>query len=730
MLPILGRGKCLDSKAYRRMLNEDEPEKNVSSGGTGSLLRLKWGKQRRSSSDVSNSNRSTGNNSLDRSSGETKSQRSLPTSFRITTPNTVDDQAKATHAEKQVTVPTSGLNKLPNRISSDSKSSSKHLDFWDDGDQDELDQDRSVRSMAESDSPVDPAVSKTDDAEAHYDEEIRIATRNRSRKSVRPHKYFRDSTTTLDTRQTETTMDSTHLSSITSSTMMSSPICVDASSAVGKQSMHESQGALTSGCDEDVHQQGHHSISGTVGETEEDRMIQLAMEMSMRSFHENERTRQSASHFAPATKHLKSDDQLRNALDTFYRQVSQRSLISKERKVPQTSTNRSPSAHMYEQFEYARRNLPQEDVEAIERALRDGGDDFMADQSYRVPEKQSPSELYISHSMSQLPQHTIVDSGDQIFAATHLSSAEAAAIKLAIQKAEEMEQQKSYKVALELQTEEASLYSLHTISQQQHQQHPFQQSDVGNFGLHEALNGGVRHSTSPLRHHEFDVQQEPTPLPPRVYLDQPQTPRRKRSPSPPIIVHSEIQLGTGEDLSLLSNSAFSQLTRSTITSRDTARSGTTNVSRRSAMDDALRVQISLAIKGNYIQKCQRVVKEGNKTRVYHATGGSKSGGHDVAIKVFKSIGEVQGTPKQLKVLAEKELSNLLRANKARVPVPLPITQKDNVIFMRFIGEHRWPAPQLSAIELRKGSRIWNMLYSQIMVAVRRYVPPTAAVFFF
>lgn len=719
----MGRGKNQDSKAYRRMLNEEEPDTNVPSGDTGSLLRRKWGKQRRSSSDISNSNRSTGNNSQDRSLGETKSQRSLPTSFRITTPHTVDDPAESMRSEKRVIVSKSDLNKVPMRISSDSKSSSKQLDFWDGGAQVELHQDRSVRSMAESDSIGDPAVSSTDDVVAHDEKERRVDARHRSRKSAGPKKYFRDSTTTLDTRQTETTIDSTQLSSITSSTMVSSLTCVDASSAIGTQFRNERQGALISACNKDEHQQCNHSISGSLGETEEDRMIQLAMEMSLRSFHEYERPRQAHAHFSPATEHRKSDDQLRNALDAFYRQASQRNLKSEERRVPQTSTSRSPSAHMYEQFEYARKNLPKEDAEAIQRALLETGDDFLADQFYPVPEKRLHGHPPISHSSSQLPHHTIVDPRNQIATETQLSSAEVAAIELAIQKAEEEEQQKSFMVAVELQTEEASLYSLYMLrqQQQQHQQHQFQQLGTGNIGLQEALSAGVRHSTSPSRHHVLDVQQEQTSHAPRVYLDQPQTPRRKSSPPPPNILQSEIQLNTDEDLSLHSNSSFSQLTRSTITPRDTARSSVTSLSRRSAMDEAIRVQISLAIKGNHIQKGQRVVKEGKKTRLYHATGGANSGGHDVAIKVFKCVGEVQGNPKRLKVLAKKELSNLLRANKARVPVPTPISQTDNVIFMRFIGEHRWPAPQLSVIELRKGSRMWNMLYSQSMVAVRRYV---------
>lgn len=41
------------------------------------------------------------------------------------------------------------------------------------------------------------------------------------------------------------------------------------------------------------------------------------------------------------------------------------------------------------------------------------------------------------------------------------------------------------------------------------------------------------------------------------------------------------------------------------------------------------------------------------------------------------------------------------------------------MFLRFLGEDGWPAPQLREIELRKGSKKWSTLYCQILVGVRR-----------
>ena len=116
-----------------------------------------------------------------------------------------------------------------------------------------------------------------------------------------------------------------------------------------------------------------------------------------------------------------------------------------------------------------------------------------------------------------------------------------------------------------------------------------------------------------------------------------------------------------------------------------------------------------------------------------------SDGHDVAIKVFQrmkgsKIRSMMGDPRyyprssrknisctheELILRAEREYRNLIRANRAHVPVASPLLQRENLVFMRFMGEDGWPAPQLKDLELRKGSNAWCLLYSQIMVAVRR-----------
>lgn len=167
------------------------------------------------------------------------------------------------------------------------------------------------------------------------------------------------------------------------------------------------------------------------------------------------------------------------------------------------------------------------------------------------------------------------------------------------------------------------------------------------------------------------------------------------------------------------------------------------------MDGSVRLQISAAINSGLIDNCNGVVKEGKEALVYHADGGRGpvdesaetpgSDGYDVAIKIFKRISEfkgrgsyVDGDPRyhkqkfktndqreQVVLWTEKEYRNLIRAHRAGVAVPKPLHQKENILFMRFLGEGGWPSPQLREIDIKKGSKKWTTLYCQTLVAIRR-----------
>jgi len=170
------------------------------------------------------------------------------------------------------------------------------------------------------------------------------------------------------------------------------------------------------------------------------------------------------------------------------------------------------------------------------------------------------------------------------------------------------------------------------------------------------------------------------------------------------------------------------------------------------LDHHVQLQISKAINAGLIERCNGAVKQGKEAVVYHANGGRNGSntiiddrsdndddGFDVAVKVFKRIKEfrgrgdyVDGDPRyagrpfksftdreQLEVWTEKEYRNLVRAHRSKVPVPNPIHYKENVIFMRFIGEDGWPAPQLREIRIRRGSPKWYALYEQVVGSVQR-----------
>jgi len=161
--------------------------------------------------------------------------------------------------------------------------------------------------------------------------------------------------------------------------------------------------------------------------------------------------------------------------------------------------------------------------------------------------------------------------------------------------------------------------------------------------------------------------------------------------------------------------------------------------RGGALDGNVRLLISKAINTGVIQHCNGAVKEGKEAIVYHAEAGIESDGFDIAVKVFKRIQEfknrnayVDDDPRyygskfrnankrqQVELWTEKEYRNLLRASRAGVAVPTPIMQKENVLFMRFLGDAGWPAAQLREVEINKGSKKWTALYVQCLVAIRR-----------
>jgi serine/threonine-protein kinase RIO1 len=165
----------------------------------------------------------------------------------------------------------------------------------------------------------------------------------------------------------------------------------------------------------------------------------------------------------------------------------------------------------------------------------------------------------------------------------------------------------------------------------------------------------------------------------------------------------------------------------------------TEKTRGGALDANVRLLLTKAINNGMITHCNGAVKEGKEAIVYHADGGTESEGYDVAVKVFKRIQEfrnrsayVDSDPRyhgskfrnadkrqQVELWTEKEYRNLVRAHRGGVAVPTPLMQKENVLFMRFLGDGGWPATQLREVELKRTSKRWRVLYIQCLAAIRR-----------
>ncbi|GKY93575.1 hypothetical protein MPSEU_000324900 [Mayamaea pseudoterrestris] len=202
------------------------------------------------------------------------------------------------------------------------------------------------------------------------------------------------------------------------------------------------------------------------------------------------------------------------------------------------------------------------------------------------------------------------------------------------------------------------------------------------------------------------------------------------------------RLGLDDD-NKIGNKAFNSFrasvkrTKKGVASHGTGRAGS-DATRNGVVDPQVRALISKAINSGMIDRCHGIVKEGKEAVVCHASKGEGQE-FDVAVKIFKRITEFKGradyvhgdsrsakenfrklgSREQLHMWAEKEHRNLVRANRAGVPVATPLAQNENVLFMRFFGTDGWPAPQLRELDLRRGSKRWGILYIQVMDAVRK-----------
>ncbi|MBS7633887.1 serine protein kinase RIO [Candidatus Bathyarchaeota archaeon] len=135
--------------------------------------------------------------------------------------------------------------------------------------------------------------------------------------------------------------------------------------------------------------------------------------------------------------------------------------------------------------------------------------------------------------------------------------------------------------------------------------------------------------------------------------------------------------------------------------------------------------------GGEIKEIYGVVDSGKESRIYW---GIDSAGEEIAIKIFLTVSaefrkgrlpyiladpRFKNVRKNLRSLvylwAQKEFKNLKSAYEAKVRVPRPITVKNNVLLMEFIGKNGVSAPLLREVELKSPERT----YRTILLHVKR-----------
>ena len=490
-------------------------------------------------------------------------------------------------------------------------------------------------------------------------------------------------------------------------------------------------------------------------------------------------------------KHWHQDDLKKKLFDDKYdeemftevprRPAHRASTASRERRASTGSQSRPVAAvRPIDQIRLARQNLSAQEAEEIERALREIGED-PEDAHPSSPRQPSVSRRLSEPTQSSTPSqrdHALDQQGSPILhevtTSDHLSPDEAAEIAKALQEADEDEARKSFQLALQLQSEEAQMFTAQrTMRLRQNPQGNIRvvprqlPSDDNVVAAQAAQVGAVRSYSPPVTRHPLDDSMDDLDVDmaePGYRINSSRPSRnwnrvRDHLVGPNNEVRTkhdaELQAQTNarrlglddDDEGFIGNTAFNSFKQSMQrqTVKGVAAHGTgratsdADKTKSGAMDTRVRMLITRAINNRLIEKCNGTVSEGKEAVIYHADEGAEGGGYDVAIKVFKRIQEfkgrgsyVDGDPRfddekfknansreQLEIWAEKEYRNLLRANRSGVPVPTPLIQKENVVFMRFLGEDGWASPQLKDLNIRKGSDKWTTLYSQIMVAVRR-----------
>ena len=130
-----------------------------------------------------------------------------------------------------------------------------------------------------------------------------------------------------------------------------------------------------------------------------------------------------------------------------------------------------------------------------------------------------------------------------------------------------------------------------------------------------------------------------------------------------------------------------------------------------------------------ISEIHGVVKAGKESRVYW---GKDKNGNELAIKIYLTVSAefrkgmlkyIEGDPRFKGVRhdtrsliftwAQKEFKNLEQATAAKVRVPNPVTVKNNVLIMEFIGKNGVSAPSMKESSPKNPEKIYESLLNYL-----------------
>ncbi len=130
-----------------------------------------------------------------------------------------------------------------------------------------------------------------------------------------------------------------------------------------------------------------------------------------------------------------------------------------------------------------------------------------------------------------------------------------------------------------------------------------------------------------------------------------------------------------------------------------------------------------------ISEIHGVVKAGKESRVYW---GKDKNGNELAIKIYLTVSAefrkgmlkyIEGDPRFKGVRhdtrsliftwAQKEFRNLEQATTAKVRVPKPVTVKNNVLIMEFIGKNGVSAPSMKESSPKNPEKIYETLLNYL-----------------